>query len=120
MKELDTSEKVNIVRQSRFDTLWRGGTSSIFFSANPVLSCLGSRTQHRTRTCSSRSPRQAGALADALRDLVSSSPKSSARTLSGVRISSSLRMAPFDLYVLYAPDGIEHFAGAWSRHVDVE
>ena len=25
-----------------------------------------------------------------------------------------------DLYVIYAPDGIEHFAGAWSRHVDVE
>ena len=31
-----------------------------------------------------------------------------------------LNNGAFDLYVIYAPDGIEHFAGAWSRHVDVE
>lgn len=31
-----------------------------------------------------------------------------------------LKNGPFDLDVVYAPDGIEHFADAWQRHVDVE
>ena len=31
-----------------------------------------------------------------------------------------LKNGPFDLDVIYARDGIEDFAGAWSRHVEVE
>ena len=31
-----------------------------------------------------------------------------------------LRNGPFDLDLVFAPDGIEHFEDAWSRHVDVE
>ena len=27
---------------------------------------------------------------------------------------------PFDLDLIFAPDGIESFAEAWQRHVDVE
>lgn len=30
------------------------------------------------------------------------------------------KSGPFDLDVIYAPDGIEHFAAAWKRHVDIE
>ena len=31
-----------------------------------------------------------------------------------------LRNGPFDLDLVFAPDGIERFADAWQRHVDVE
>jgi len=31
-----------------------------------------------------------------------------------------LKNGPFDLDLVFAPDGIEHFEDAWMRHVDVE
>jgi hypothetical protein len=31
-----------------------------------------------------------------------------------------LKNGPFDLDLVFAPDGIEHFEDAWARHVDVE
>lgn len=31
-----------------------------------------------------------------------------------------LKTGPFDLDLVFAPDGIEHFEQAWERHVDVE
>src|SRR5665213_372553 len=31
-----------------------------------------------------------------------------------------IRSGPFDLDLVFAPDGIETFAAAWERHVDVE
>lgn len=31
-----------------------------------------------------------------------------------------LKNGPFDLDLVFAPDGIEHFEHAWLRHVDVE
>src|SRR5215208_1169921 len=31
-----------------------------------------------------------------------------------------LKNGPFDLDLVFAPDGIEHFEDAWKRHVDVE
>jgi hypothetical protein len=31
-----------------------------------------------------------------------------------------LKSGPFDLYLIYAPDGIERFADAWARRVEVE
>jgi hypothetical protein len=31
-----------------------------------------------------------------------------------------LKNGPFDLDLVFAPDGIERFADAWQRHVDVE
>src|ERR1051325_351172 len=31
-----------------------------------------------------------------------------------------LKNGPFDLDLVFAPDGIEHFEGAWRRRIDVE
>ena len=31
-----------------------------------------------------------------------------------------LKNGPFDVDLVFAPDGIERFADAWSRHIDVE
>ncbi len=31
-----------------------------------------------------------------------------------------LKNGPFDLYLIFAPDGIETFEEAWNRHVEVE
>jgi hypothetical protein len=31
-----------------------------------------------------------------------------------------LKNGPFDLDLVFAPDGIETFAGAWARHVEIE
>lgn len=31
-----------------------------------------------------------------------------------------LKNGPFDLDLIFAPDGIEHFADAWNRRVEIE
>ena len=31
-----------------------------------------------------------------------------------------IRSGPFDIDLVFAPDGIERFADAWARHIDVE
>jgi hypothetical protein len=36
------------------------------------------------------------------------------------KILSSLKNGPFDLDLVFAPDGIERFDDAWQRHVEVE
>ena len=67
-----------------------------------------------------KTPENGRALADALRDLGFQLTEEQCQDLERGKDFVQLNNGAFDLYVIYAPDGIEHFAGAWSRHVDVE
>jgi hypothetical protein len=66
------------------------------------------------------SPANGQALVKALRDLhFELSPTDIENTARG-KDFVQLKNRPFDLYLIFAPDGIERFEDAWQRHVEVE
>lgn len=67
-----------------------------------------------------RSPHNGRALAIALQELGFELTDEQRQDLGAGKDFVQLKNGPFDLDVIYAPDGIEHFAGAWERHVDVQ
>ncbi len=67
-----------------------------------------------------KAPANCTALALALRELgFGVTGPQAAEVLRGKDLVQ-LRNGPFDLDIVFAPDGIERFADAWRRHVEVE
>ena len=67
-----------------------------------------------------RTPENGTALVAALRDLgFDLTPQHGAEILRG-KDFVQLKNGPFDLDLVFAPDGIERFADAWERRVEVE
>ena len=67
-----------------------------------------------------KEPSNARALVAALRELAFAlSPEQSAEIERG-KDFVQLKNGPFDLDLVFAPDGIERFADAWKRRVDVD
>jgi hypothetical protein len=60
------------------------------------------------------------AAARALRDLGFSLTEEQAEEIRRGKDFIQLKNGPFDLDLVFAPDGIETFADAWARHVEVE
>lgn len=56
----------------------------------------------------------------ALRDLGFSLTEAQAEEIRRGKDFIQLKNGPFDLDLVFAPDGIETFAEAWARHVEVE
>src|SRR5260370_39930588 len=67
-----------------------------------------------------RSAENGRALAEALRDLGFMLNDLEADEIVRGKDFVQLKNGPFDVDLVFAPDGIESFAQAWSRHVDVE
>jgi hypothetical protein len=67
-----------------------------------------------------RSPANGRALAEALRELGFALTEEQARDIERGKDFVQLKSGPFDLDVVFAPDGIERFEDAWRRRVDVE
>ena len=67
-----------------------------------------------------RSPANGRALAEALRELGFALTEEQAREIERGKDFVQLKSGPFDLDVVFAPDGIERFEAAWRRHVEVE
>ncbi|HEY7337267.1 MAG TPA: hypothetical protein VH639_20420 [Bryobacteraceae bacterium] len=59
-------------------------------------------------------------LVNALRDLGFALTEAEAQEIRRGKDFVQLKDGPFDLDLIFAPDGIERFADAWSRRVDVE
>ncbi len=66
-----------------------------------------------------RTPENGLALAAALRELGFDLTLDQAADIEHGKDFIQLKSGPFDLDVIFAPDGIERFADAWARHVDV-
>jgi len=67
-----------------------------------------------------RSPTNGAALVASLRELgFALTETQSAEILRG-KDFIQLKNGPFDIDLVFAPDGIEHFEDAWKRRVDVE
>ena len=67
-----------------------------------------------------KTPANCSALVVALRELDFSLTDSQASEVARGKDFIQLKNGPFDLDLVFAPDGIERFADAWSRRVDVE
>jgi len=67
-----------------------------------------------------KSPENGQALVAALRELGFELSDEQAGQIRGGKDFVQLKNGPFDLDLVFAPDGIERFADAWERHVDVD
>lgn len=67
-----------------------------------------------------RSPENGRAIAAALRDVGFALTDSQAGDIQRGKDFVQLKNGPFDLDLVFAPDGIEQFEDAWRRHVDVQ
>ena len=67
-----------------------------------------------------KSPANCSALVPALRSLGFALTDAQASEILRGKDFVQLKNGPFDLDLVFAPDGIEHFEDAWSRRVDVE
>ena len=67
-----------------------------------------------------RSPDNGRALVVALLDLGFSLTNQQQHEIVSGKDFVQLKNGPFDLDLVFAPDGIERFEDAWSRHVEVE
>jgi len=67
-----------------------------------------------------KSPANGRALLAALRELGFDLDGEQAREIESGKDFIQLRNGPFDLDLVFAPDGIERFADAWRRHLEVE
>ena len=67
-----------------------------------------------------RTPENGRSLVHALRDLGFALTDDQASQVERGKDFVQLKNGPFDLDLIFAPDGIERFEDAWQRHVDVE
>jgi hypothetical protein len=67
-----------------------------------------------------RSPENCLALVGALRDLGFLLSEPQVRDIERGKDFVQLKNGPFDVDLIFAPDGIERFEDAWKRHIEVE
>jgi hypothetical protein len=67
-----------------------------------------------------RSEENGRAMVSALRELGFALTEAQAEEILQGKDFVQLKNGPFDLDLVFAPDGIESFAGAWERHLEVE
>jgi len=67
-----------------------------------------------------RSPENCRAILPALRELGFTLTNEQAAEIERGKDFVQLKNGPFDLDLIFAPDGIEQFEDAWRRHVEVE
>ena len=67
-----------------------------------------------------RSPGNGPALVAALRDLGFDLTEAQSTEIVRGKDFVQLKNGPFDLDLIFAPDGIERFSDAWARHIEVE
>lgn len=67
-----------------------------------------------------KTPENGRALLEALLELGFDIPDNLADEIRRGKDFVQLKSGPFDIDLVFAPDGIEHFSDAWSRHVEVE
>ncbi|MBI4264207.1 MAG: hypothetical protein HY657_07515 [Acidobacteria bacterium] len=102
------------------DALARHGVRHLFIGKSGAVLLGFPDTTQDADLFVDKSPENGRALADALVDLGFALTAEQRRDLEQGKDFVQLRNGPFDVDVVYAPDGIERFADAWARHVDVE
>ncbi len=102
------------------DALARHGVRYLFIGKSAAVLLGFPDTTQDADLFVDRSPENGRALATALRELGFALTDAQVRDLERGKDFVQLKNGPFDLDLIFAPDGIETFADAWQRHVEVE
>jgi hypothetical protein len=102
------------------DSLARRGVRYLFIGKSGAILLGFPDTTQDADLFVEKDPSNARALTEALRELgFALTPEQSAEIERG-KDFVQLKNGPFDLDLVFAPDGIERFGDAWARRVDVE
>ena len=102
------------------DALIRHGVRYLFIGkAGAILLGFPDTTQDADLFVE-RTPANGHALVEALRELGFAITDEQAREIERGKDFVQLKNGPFDLDLVFAPDGIERFEDAWQRHIEIE
>ncbi|MEE8169261.1 MAG: hypothetical protein V3T70_01825 [Phycisphaerae bacterium] len=102
------------------DALSRHGVRYLFIGKSGAILLGYPDTTQDADLFVDRSPKNGRAVNAALRELGFNLTDSQAADIVGGKDFVQLKNGPFDLDLVFAPDGIERFEDAWRRRVDVE
>ncbi|HLE22556.1 MAG TPA: hypothetical protein VJB88_15715 [Vicinamibacteria bacterium] len=102
------------------DALARHGVKYLFLGKSGAILLGFPDTTQDADLFVEKSSENGRALADALKELGFELTEEQCQDLERGKDFVQLKNGPFDVDVIYAPDGIESFADAWKRHVEVE
>jgi len=102
------------------DALQRHGVRYLFIGKSAAILLGFPDTTQDADLLVDRSPGNGAALVLALRELGFTLSDRQADEIQRGKDFVQLKNGPFDLDLVFAPDGIERFEDAWRRHVDVE
>jgi len=102
------------------DTFDRHGCRYLFIGKSGAILLGFPDTTQDADLYVERSPSNGRAVVAAARDLGFALSDSQAAEIERGKDFVQLKNGPFDLDLVFAPDGIERFSDAWARRVDVE
>ncbi len=102
------------------DACQRHGVRYLFIGKSAALLLGFPDTTQDADLFVDRSPENCLALIGALRDLGFSLSDPQVTDIERGKDFIQLKNGPFDVDLIFAPDGIERFEDAWMRHVEVE
>lgn len=102
------------------DTFARHAVRYLFIGKSAAILLGFPDTTQDADIFADRSPSNGRALATALRDLGFALTAEQAADIERGKDFVQLKNGPFDLDLVFAPDGIERFEDAWQRHIEVE
>jgi len=102
------------------DTFARHGVRYLFLGKSGAILLGFPDTTQDADLFVEKSPSNGRAIVEALRGLGFALTDSQAAEIERGKDFVQLKDGPFDLDLVFAPDGIETFAAAWARRVEVE
>src|SRR5881397_1082022 len=102
------------------DALARHGVRYLFIGKSGAILLGFPDTTQDADLFVEKSRQNGRALADALKDLGFELTEERCRDLERGKDFVQLKNGPFDIDIIYAPDGIERFADAWTRRIEVD
>ena len=102
------------------DALARHGVRYLFIGKSGAILLGFPDTTQDADLFIERNPVNGRALVEALRELGFGLTADQARDIERGKDFIQLKNGPFDLDLVFAPDGIERFEDAWRRHIEIE
>jgi hypothetical protein len=102
------------------DALARHGVRYLFLGKSGAILLGFPDTTQDADLFVDKSPQNGAALVVALREIGFALTDAQARDIARGKDFVQLKNGPFDLDLVFAPDGIERFEDAWRRRVEVE
>jgi hypothetical protein len=102
------------------DALKRHGVRYLFIGKSGAILLGFPDTTQDADLFVDRDPANGRELVSALRELGFGLTEEQASEIERGKDFVQLKNGPFDLDLIFAPDGIERFADAWKRHLDVD